>query len=290
MAEFKMKQVFVFAVLLGLAFAPAAHSAPRAVGALPSVTQDIVSAGRLRLQSQRLAKLWMQIGLGVNPGMAGLQLSKGLTQFDQGLADLERYAAKDSTQKSMARLSSLWLEYRAALALPYNMNNLKLISYLSEDLMLVTGKLTMKIEEESDGGAGRLLDLSLRQNMLAQRLARLYLMAQAGDKSAGRLVDIEQTRREFSSALDELSNAKENTTASREALELARMQWLFFDRAISDMSQGASSKSTHVATTSERILEILDAVSVEYAQEKSVTSRQGATRRSAANLRVLNYS
>jgi hypothetical protein len=232
----------------------------------------------------------MQIGLGVNPGMAGLQLSKGLTQFDQGLADLERYAAKDSTQKSMARLSSLWLEYRAALALPYNMNNLKLISYLSEDLMLVTGKLTMKIEEESDGGAGRLLDLSLRQNMLAQRLARLYLMAQAGDKSAGRLVDIEQTRREFSSALDELLSSKENTTASREALELARMQWLFFDRAISDMSQGISSKSTHVATTSERILEILDAVSVEYAQDKSVTSRQGVTRRSAANLRVLNYS
>ena len=151
--------------------------------------------------------------------------------------------------------------------------------------MLVTGKLTMKIEEESDGGAGRLLDLSLRQNMLAQRLARLYLMAQAGDQSAGRLVDIAQTRREFTTALDELSRAKENTPASREALELARMQWLFFDQAIGDMSKGEQSKPTHVATTSERIFEALDAVSGEYAQDKTA-ARQLPVRRSATNLNV----
>lgn len=258
-----MKQIHVLAVFVALLISPVTYSAPRAVSALPSVTQDIVSAGRLRLQSQRLAKLWMQVGLGINPSMSGLQLSKGLALFDQGLIDLEHHAAKESTQKSMARVKILWAEYRAALALPYNTNNLKLISYLSEDLMLVTGKLTMKIEEESDGGAGRLLDLSLRQNMLAQRLARLYLMAQAGDKSAGRLVDIAQTRREFTTALDELSRAKENTPASREALELARMQWLFFDQAIGDMSKGEQSKPTHVATTSERIFEALDAVSSE---------------------------
>jgi hypothetical protein len=277
-----MKQIHVFAVFIALLISPLTYSAPRAVSTLPGVTQDIVSAGRLRLQSQRLAKLWMQVGLGINPSMSGLQLSKGLALFDQGLIDLEHHAAKESTQKSMSRVKTLWAEYRAALALPYNTNNLKLISYLSEDLMLVTGKLTMKIEEESDGGAGRLLDLSLRQNMLAQRLARLYLMAQAGDQSAGRLVDIAQTRREFTTALDELSRAKENTPASREALELARMQWLFFDQAIGDMSKGEQSKPTHVATTSERIFEALDAVSSEYAQDKTA-ARQLPVRRSATN-------
>ena len=119
-----MKQIQIFVVLIALVISSVAYSAPRPVGALPSVTQDIVSAGRLRFQSQRLAKLWMQIGLGIYSGISSMQLSKGLTQFDQGLADLERYAAKDSTQKSMSRVSSLWTEYRAALALPYNMNNL----------------------------------------------------------------------------------------------------------------------------------------------------------------------
>lgn len=277
-----MKQIPVFVILFALVFPPITQAAPRLATPSPSVTQDIVSAGRLRLQSQRLAKLWLQVGLGVNAAVANQQLTRGLAQFDQGLADLERYAGKEGTEKSMSRVGALWIEYRAALALPYNKNNLNRVSYLSDDLMLTTGKLTMKIEEASDGGGGRLLDLSLRQNMLAQRLARLYLMAQAGDNSQGRLVDIEQARREFAGALEELSSARENTPASREALELARMQWLFFDRAVGEMSKGGQSRPAHVATTSERILEALDAVSIEYAQEKAVAVRQAPVRRSAA--------
>lgn len=285
-----MKQLYVFTAIVIFAISQITSASPRSESVSPSVTQDIVTAGRLRLQSQRLAKLWLQLGLGINPSISSLQLKNGLVQFDQGLADLARYAAKESTHKSMVRVNLLWTEYRTALALPYNMTNLKQISYLSEDLMLVTGKLTMKIEEELEGGAGRLLDLSLRQNMLAQRLARLYLMAQAGDKSAGRQVDIEQTRKEFSSALEELSSARENTAASREALELARMQWLFFDRAIVEMNNGGVSKPAHVATTSERILEVLDAVSSEYAQEKNGGVRQSAVRRSAANSEELHFA
>jgi hypothetical protein len=118
--------------------------------------------------------------------------------------------------------------------------------------------------------------------MLAQRLARLTLMAQTGDRSRGRLVDIEQTRKEFATALAELSGARENTPASRDALELARMQWMFFDLAISEMGKGGNSRPQHVASTSERIMEALDAVSQQYAQDYASTRlavAPGSTRR-----------
>jgi len=133
---------------------------------------------------------------------------------------------------------------------------------------------------------GRLLDLSQRQSMLAQRLARLYLMGYAGDRSQGRQVDAEQARREFNTALGELAGARENTAAVRDALELARTQWLFFDLALVGGGSGAGtdrqSQARNVATTSERIAEVLEEVSRQYAQaynSTQVAAAPGGARR-----------
>lgn len=259
----KKTLALLFAALL-LNTSPAMAN-PRLDKPLPSIGQDIVGAGRVRLQSQRLAKLWLQAGLGIQAGAATGLLARAAAQVDGALAGLAHHHRNANTQRHLERVIELWAEYRIVLSLPYSEANLKTVNYLADDLMLATGRLTLRIEAESDNGSGRLLDLSLRQNMLAQRLARLYLMAQAGDRSSGRLVDIEQTRKEFATALRELRDARENTPASREALELASTQWLFFDQAISDMKTGKDSRPQHVATTSERIMEVLDAVSQQYA-------------------------
>lgn len=248
----------------------------------PNIAQDIGSAGRLRLQSQRLAKLYLQIGLGLNADLARRQLSKGSTQFDADLYDLSRYARNAKTQRTLARSNELWSELKAVLSLSYGKEAMQRVNYLSDDLMITTGKLAMQIEEEADTPVGRLLDLSLRQSMLAQRLAKLYLMAQAGDKSRGRLVDVEQARKEFATTLNELGSARENSSASREALELAKTQWLFFENAIRELSRGEAGNPQHVATTSERIMEVLDAVSVQYAQDYAATSSAGTARLAGA--------
>ena len=108
--------------------------------------------------------------------------------------------------------------------------------------------------------------------MLVQRLARLYLTAYAGDKSTGLRVDIEQARREFSAALDELATAPENSEANRRTLDLARTQWFFFEQSIASMNDPESSNPKHVATSSERILEVLDELSTQYAKAGDATA------------------
>jgi hypothetical protein len=274
--------VTLLASLLALPLAQAAPPRVETLAATDSITQDIANAGRLRLQSQRLAKLWLQAGLGIQTEQARVRLVQGRAEFEREFAELARYSGKEVTQRSLQRVNELWAEFRIMLTLPYNEGNLRTVNHLADELMLATGRLTMQVEAQADNGSGRLLDLSLRQNMLAQRLARLYLMVQAGDHSRGRLVDIDQTRKEFATALAELSNARENTPASREALELARMQWMFFDRAIGEMQKGGDSRPLHVATASERILEVLDAVSRQYAQDGAATrlaAAPGNTRR-----------
>lgn len=256
----------LLAALMTACLALPAHAAAKG----DSPAQDIIAAGQLRLQSQRLAKLYLQAGLGIQSDSARIQIGRADTQFDEALNSLGRYSRQANTARPLERIQALWGEYRTALAAPYSPAALQRVNGLSDALMLAAGKLTLLIEEESSTGVGRLLDLSLRQNMLAQRLARLYLLAQAGDHTQGRLVDIEQARREFTTALAELANAKENTNSVREALDLARMQWIFFDQALTTKAQGnssdAASHARNVATTSERILEVLDSVSRQYAR------------------------
>jgi len=273
-----------FCLLLAALATPGTHAAPggEAAGDPAQIAQDLGSAGRLRLQSQRLAKLYLQGGLGIRPETARQQLATGRAQVEKELAALADYARKPRTQRTLARSGELWNDYRAALTRPYAADSAQRVNYLAEELMIVAGKLAMQIEEEADTPVARLLDLAQRQSMLAQRLARLYLLAQSGDHSRGRRVDVEQARKEFAAGLAELDAAPENTPASREALTLAKTQWLFFEQAVSDLqtqTSGTAAGAQHVASTSERIMEALDAVSAQYARDYAGEAGRGGARR-----------
>lgn len=246
------------------------HAAPQvslATAAEPQgMVQRLVGAGRIRQQAQRIAKLYLQVGIGLNDSAGSRQLSGARQQIESSLAELSPRSTDARTRTALERVTRLWGELKQSSGMPYSGERAGIVNDQAENLTIAAGKLAMLIEQSADASTGRLLDLSLRQSMLVQRLARLYLMAYYGDKSRGVHVDIEQSRTEFSSALRELTNAVENTDASRRALELARMQWIFFDEALDGLRNGRNVNSGNVATTSERILEVLDEASVQYAR------------------------
>lgn len=222
------------------------------------------------MQSQRLAKLYLQGGIGVNGGVARQQIEAGIGDVDAEFSRLARYTRKANVQRTYARSETLWQEMRVALRKTSDSGSTERIAQLADELMTHAGKLAMLIEGESETPVGRLLDLSSRLNMLSQRLARLYLQAYGGNRAQGVLVDIEQARREFASGLQELDSARENTSASREAIGLARNQWIFFDGAIAELGRAErrdGKSAQHVATSSERIAQVLDQASLQYVRD-----------------------
>lgn len=230
--------------------------------------QDIVSAGRLRMQSQRLAKLYQQAGMGLQAGQAMKQIDASVGEVDAEFGRLARYARKPGVQRVLARSQALWQEMRTALRERPAPASAERVNQLADELMIHTGKLSMQIEAEGETPVGRLLDLSSRLNMLSQRLARLYLLAQGGNRSQGVVIDIEQARKEFATGLQELDTARENSPASRDAIGLAKNQWIFFDSAISrlgvaDRADGLAVQN--VVTSSERIAQVLDLAGAQYA-------------------------
>jgi len=266
-----------------LLIAPATHALAQPAVAAKSadagaVAQDIAVAGRIRMQSQRLAKLYLQGVMGLNSGVARQQIDAGIGDVDAEFGRLVRYARKANVQRTYARNEALWQEMRMALKKAPDSTSAERVSQLADELMTHAGKLAMLIEGESDTPVGRLLDLSSRLNMLSQRLARLYLQAYAGNRAQGLLVDIDQARKEFASGLRELDAARENSPASREAISLARNQWIFFESAIgelgkTDLRDGKSAQ--HVASSSERIAQVLDQTSLQYARDYVDSARTG---------------
>lgn len=255
-------------------------SAPNAQAALPAdgsgIAQDIASAGRLRMQSQRLAKLYQQAGMGMYAPVALRQIGEGSMDIDGEFARLARYSRKPTIQRAFARCETLWLDLRSALKAAPGTTSSERVNQLADELMLHAGKLAMLIEAEGETPVGRLVDLSSRLNMLSQRLARLYLLAYGGDRSQGVMIDLEQARKEFKVGLQELDSARENSPASREAIALAKNQWIFFDLAISQLGQAnrADGKAAqHVATSSERIAQVLDDASAQYVRDYSGSLR-----------------
>ena len=273
---------FIVSLPIGLLVAPAAQAVTQTSAVVAKaadsaqIAQDIASAGRLRTQSQRLAKLYVQAAMGLKAGQARQQIDTGIADVDAEFNRLARYGRKASVQRVYARSEALWQEMRGLLKKSPDAASIERINLVADELMVHTGKLVMQIEAEGETAVGRLLDLSSRLNMLSQRLARLYLQAYAGDRTQGVLIDIEQARKEFANGLLELDTARENTTGSRDSISLAKNQWIFFDCAIRDLNKAdrrEDKAAQHVATSSERIAQVLEQTSQQYVRDYSDSAR-----------------
>lgn len=251
-----MQKLAVLLTLLSLSLALSAAAPP--AKSEPLRAHDILPAGVLRTQSQRLAKLHHQIRLGINAESARSRLVAGIVEADRALDALSALPATPRIARSLARSRVLWEEMRGEL----RGGDTRRINDLADGLMIAAGKLAFDIENELGTPAGRLVDLSIRQNMLAQRLARLYMQVRLGDDSQGLRVDMQQARIEFSMSLGELAGSPVNTRAIGESIALARMQWLFFENALAMLGERGLTRD--VATTSERIMQMMDAVAVQY--------------------------
>lgn len=281
-SSFSRVTPFIVSLPLLLASAPAVQAVAQTsvVSAKAAdsaqIAQDIAGAGRLRTQSQRLAKLYVQAVMGLKAGQARQQIEAGIADVDAEFNRLARYGRKANVQRVYARSEALWQEMRGLLKKSPDAASSERMNLVADELMVHTGKLAMLIEGEGETAVGRLLDLSSRLNMLSQRLARLYLQAYAGDRKQGVLIDIEQARKEFANGLLELDTARENTTGSRDNISLAKNQWIFFDSAIRDLNKAdrrEDKAAQHVATSSERIAQVLDQTSLQYIKDFAESAR-----------------
>ncbi|MBL8503119.1 MAG: type IV pili methyl-accepting chemotaxis transducer N-terminal domain-containing protein [Rhodocyclaceae bacterium] len=248
--------------LLGLVLAALlATAGDPAQAQIANINDAINKAGSLRYAANRLAKVYFQIGMGIEVDRSRRILDSQIAMYDRRVVELKNYAPTPEIKESYIALEKAWSGYKDLLvgAKPNPEAGRKLVG-VSEEVVAIANKATGQLAAHSGTTQGKLVNISGRQRMLSQRIAKYYQAQAWGVAPADSQAQINKSRAEFSQMLGELAAAQINTPQIKEELDLGKQQWMFFEQALMGRGGDKKANSTNVATTSERILEVMDNV------------------------------
>jgi hypothetical protein len=233
----------------------------RAHAEVRDIAEAINKAGRQRMLSQRIAKAYAQLVLGVYPARARPILDKSVALFDSQLAELQAFAPTPAIRAQYEKLGELWLPYRNATQGVPSQSGLKQIAELNEGVLKTAHAATVALEQHAGTATAHLVNISGRERMLSQRSAKFYLFRAAGLNSPTVDQGLSTARKEFEAGLAELMAAPQDTAEIKGQLLLADSQWAFFANALNHYTPGEQSQIhlQYVAASSEYVLEVMDA-------------------------------
>jgi hypothetical protein len=221
-------------------------------------------AGRQRMLTQRIVKAYCQLGLGVTPDVSRAQLTNAVQRFDAQLDDLDRAAPDASARDALARLRERFGGLRSVATGAVSRDGARELATRGDDVLQAAQQVVALFERAAATPQARLVNLSGRQRMLSQRLAKLYMLRAWQVDTPSLSEELKATRSEFERALATLRTARENTLAIARELDAVALQWEWFKTALS--LQGVDSYVFLVGEASEAMLNSMELVTAKYAE------------------------
>lgn len=242
----------ITSVLLSFGLAMAVQAAEFGVQA-----SAVNTAGEQRMLSQRIAKAYAQIGLGVMPELASVQLKEGIARFEENLATLKTAVpGVPRATDDHRQLSQLWGEFREAASRAPSRETVYDLASRSIAVLEAADRLTQSLEWASGDKRSELVNLSGRARMLSQRLGKAYILYSWGGGDAAAATEIEKVSKELSDRIELLGARVENTPEIRLEIEEIALQWEWLKTAMS--AEGAVSYRLVVVEAADSILESTD--------------------------------
>ncbi|MCX7217881.1 MAG: type IV pili methyl-accepting chemotaxis transducer N-terminal domain-containing protein [Burkholderiales bacterium] len=242
-----------------------------AIAKIDDINDAINKSGRQRMLSQRMAKAYLQLGQGIDTYHSRKILASSITTFEAQLAELSAYAPTAENRQVFAQMEKNWMDYKNLLsgATP-NPTAAKNLMLMSDEMLVLAQSATVQLEKFSGSPSAKLVNLAGRQRMLSQRMAKYYQALQWGVAPPDAIAKLEAARKDFIAAMEVLQSAPANTPQIKDGLALAQQQWLFFDNALHQFGEKSANPQDKllllntVASSSERILEVMDSVTTLY--------------------------
>lgn len=213
-------------------------------------------AARNRVLSQRLAKIYCQILMGVLPEESNRSLADTRQKVRKGFEDLAKSTLPPEVARQVVELKKQADAADTLVVLPPTRDSVAALALQSDKVMAAAQTTAETFEKVAKVSSAKLVNIAGRQRALSQRIARDYFLTAAKLDGKGLREQMKADATEFRLALDTLAAAPVSTPAIRNELELGRAQWLFFESALQRKPDDKGMET--VATTSERLLEVLE--------------------------------
>jgi hypothetical protein len=227
-----------------------------------ALSTAINRTARFRALSQRMAKAYCQIHLNVLPDQARTVLATARKLVQLGFADLAKAQWPADLSAQLAQIHQLALDLDTLLAQPPSKASVAAVSLQADKMLASADSATQTLEKLSNTSTARLVGTAGRQRMLSQRLAKNYSLIAAGLSTPTMADQMISDTIEFKQAFVILGAAPVSSPGIRSELALGESQWVFFDAALQRQPDERGLQA--VATTSERLLEVMDKITSLY--------------------------
>jgi two-component system, response regulator PdtaR len=228
-------------------------------------------AGQLRMLSQRAVKLVALIAAQAAPRPNRSRLEGSIARIEENLGWLESRLDRTSHGDLLDALTAPWQMMKTLLAEPVQRARIASLDALAERLLQQAERLTSSLRTQRGAASLRVIDLSGRQRMLSQRLAKQALLgvlledrhavAAAGDAAV-------DARQAFEAALAMLQSLPLRNAEIASSLHEAAAAW----RELVDALPRAPSLAGRCAIgeASETVLAVFERLTTEYERSMQV--------------------
>lgn len=263
---------FLFAVVVAGCLSSLLPAAAETLATLNSVA----TAGKQRMLSQRVLKAYAQLSLGVLPEKSTANLVASLEEMRSSNAAL-RAIAKDSTLIALRAQNTLIEKLIAVTTQPPSPSTITQAAQISEELLNNAEAVTQGFIKSGAEAPAAMVNLAAKQRMLSQRAASAYLVYQTTAKSPEMKARALKAVADFKAAISAFEDAKAEFPQIADRIELARIQMIFFENALSNIDSPTKGQFNTIATTSERILTEMDSMTTEMVNQLATRSAPTTT-------------
>ncbi len=224
----------------------------------------INKAGRQRMLTQRIVLNYVQIGLGVFPERSREQLAQDVSLFYGQLAELKAAAPSPGIVEALDSVERQWEVFQETATGRVSRAGARQLLFWNDDLLFASNKVVQLLQDLSGEPFSLLVNISGRQRMLSQRMAKFYMLREWEIDTITTRDEMERARNEFTDGLAILQDDPETTEAIRMELNSVATQWAWFENALNLIDE--DSFRLIVAESSQAILQNMENVTALYEQ------------------------